>query len=137
MAAARSFPKRRDASMAPMRITIPTIAVFVVLAAASLSAADLTALISAAAQAPVQQLKPAYATLGAVDITFDSTPNITKRLASGAMPDVLVAQPSTIDDMIKSRRAIASTRTVVGRSGVGVAIGKGWKGANAETTPDV
>ena len=119
-----------------MRITI-AIAAFIALTAASLSAADLTALITAAAQAPVQELRPAYAKAGAVDITFDSSPNITKRLASGAMPDILVAQPSTIDEMINAGRAIASTRTVVGRRGVGVAVGKGWKGGTGGTMPDV
>jgi molybdate transport system substrate-binding protein len=119
--------------MTPMRITI-VIAALVTFAAASLSAADLTALISAAAQAPVQELKPGYAKGGPVNITFDSSPNITKRLASGEMPDVLVAQPSTVDEMIKAGRAIASTRTVVGKSGVGVAMGKGWKGATADVS---
>ena len=126
--------------MTPMRITI-AVGIALVVATASLSAANVTALISAAAQAPLQELKPAYAKAGAVDITFDSTPNITKRLASGAMPDVLIAQPSTIGEMIKAGRAIASTRTVVGRSGIGVAIGKGWKGGTGERggtgAPDV
>ena len=120
-----------------MRNTLAVLLCALAATSLPLSAADLTALISAAAQAPVQELKPAYTKAGAVDITFDSTPNITKRLASGEKPDVLVAQPFTIDEMIKAGRAIASTRTVVGRSGIGVAIGKGWTGEKGGTLPDV
>jgi molybdate transport system substrate-binding protein len=122
-----------------MRHTLSWLLVALAATSVSLSAADLTALISAAAQAPVQDLKPAYAKAGPIALTFDSSPNITRRLASGEMPDILVAQPSTIDEMVKAGRAIASTRTIVGKSGVGVAIGKGWKGATGGKggTPDI
>jgi len=43
------------------------------------------------------------------------------------MPDVLVAQSSTVDQMIKGGRAVAATRTSIGRIGVGVAMGRGTR----------
>ena len=51
-----------------MRNTLSVLLLALVATSLPLSAADLTALISAAAQAPVQQLKPAYAKAAAVDI---------------------------------------------------------------------
>ena len=45
----------------------------------------------------------------------------------GEMPDVLVAQSSTVDQMIKDGRAIAATRATIGRIGVGVAVSRGGR----------
>ena len=52
-------------------------------------------------------------------VQFDTSPNITKRLAGGESPDVLIAQASTVEQMIKEGRAIAASRTPLGRIGVG------------------
>jgi molybdate transport system substrate-binding protein len=90
------------------------------------SAAELSTLATAAAQGPIQALEKAYQQPGhAVKVQFDTSPNITKRLASGETPDVLIAQASTIEQLIKEGRAIADTRASLGRIGVGVAMGRG------------
>lgn len=91
----------------------------------ALSTGSVSALVTFAAQGPVQDLKAAYEKSGPVDVTFETSPNITKRLAAGEMPDVLVAQASTIDDMVKGGRAVNATRKRLGTIGVGVAMGKG------------
>ena len=91
-----------------------------------LAAADITTLATAAAQGPIQALEKSYQQPGhAVHVTFETSPNIAKRLAAGENPDVLVAQASAIDQMVKDGRAVAATRASIGRIGVGVAMGKG------------
>jgi molybdate transport system substrate-binding protein len=93
---------------------------------APVAAAELATLATAAAQGPIQALEKAYQQAGqAVRVQFDTSPNITKRLAGGETPDVLVAQASTVEQMIKEGRAIAASRTPLGRIGVGVAMSRG------------
>jgi molybdate transport system substrate-binding protein len=91
-----------------------------------IAAADLSTLATAAAQGPLQGLEQMHQQPGqAIHVEFETSPNITKRLAAGETPDVLVAQSSTVDRMIQEGRAIASTRTAIGKIGVGVAMGRG------------
>jgi molybdate transport system substrate-binding protein len=101
-------------------------ALSLVIAVVPLMAAEISTLATAAAQGPIQALEKAYQQPGqAVKVQFDTSPNITKRLASGESPDVLVAQTGTIDEMVKAGRAVGSTRRPLGKIGVGVAMGKG------------
>ena len=101
-------------------------ALVVVLVGVPVVAADLSTLATLAAQGPLQALDKAYQQPGqAVKVQFDTSPNITKRLAMGEMPDVLVAQSSTVDQIIKDGRAIAATRATIGKIGVGVAVSPG------------
>jgi molybdate transport system substrate-binding protein len=110
-----------------MRYTICAIlvAAFVV----RVAAAELSVLATAAAQGPVQALdKALQQPKQAAKVQFDTSPNIAKRLAAGETPDVLIAQAATVDQLIKDGRALAATRTPVGRIGVGVGIGRGaWR----------
>jgi len=93
---------------------------------APVAAAELATLATAAAQGPIQALEKAYQQSGqAVRVQFDTSPNITRRLAGGDAPDVLVAQASTVEQMIKEGRAIAASRTPIGRIGVGLAMARG------------
>jgi molybdate transport system substrate-binding protein len=93
---------------------------------APVAAAELATLATAAAQGPIQALEKAYQQAGqAVRVQFDTSPNITKRLAGGDTPDVLIAQASTVEQMIKDGRALVSSRTPLGRIGVGVAMARG------------
>jgi len=101
------------------------LALFVAAAIVPLAAADVTTLATAAAQGPIQALEKAYQAGRAVQVTFETSPNIAKRLAAGENPDVLVAQSSAIDQMITEGRAVAATRVAIGRIGVGVAMGRG------------
>jgi molybdate transport system substrate-binding protein len=101
---------------------------------APVTAAELTMLATAAAQGPIQRLEKAYQQPGhALKVQFDTSPNIAKRLASGETPDVLVAQATAIDQLIKDGRALPATRTSLGRIGVGVAMGRGSRRPDIST----
>ena len=114
-----------SAMVSAMRHIISAV-LFSTVAMASVNAAELWTLATAAAQGPIQALDKAYQQSGhAVKVQFDTSPNIAKRLASGEVPDVLVAQASTVEQLIKDGRAIADSRAPLGRIGVGVAMGRG------------
>ena len=103
-------------------------ALVLAMAAGPLAAADLSTLATLAAQGPLAALEKAYQPSGqAVTVQFDTSPNITKRLAAGEMPDVLVASAATVDQMIKEGRAVAATRAPLGKIGVGVAMSRGGR----------
>lgn len=90
-----------------------------------LIAADITTLATLAVQGPLATLEREYQQPGqAVNVQFDTSPNITKRLASGEMPDVLIAQAETVDQMIKEGKAIGDSRALIGKIGLGVAISR-------------
>ena len=85
--------------------------------------AQVNTLATMAIEGPLRTLEKEYQRPGqAVQVVFDTSPNITKRLAGGEMPDVLVAQASTVDQMIKEGKAIANTRAPIGKIAVGVAM---------------
>ena len=115
-----------------MRHTI--CAILVAASVARVAAAELSVLATAAAQGPVQALDKAFQQPDrAAKVQFDTSPNITKRLAAGETPDVLIAQAATVDQLIKDGRALAATRTPVGRIGVGVGIGRGGRRPDIST----
>ena len=115
-----------------MRYTI--CAILVAASIARVAAAELAVLATAAAQGPVQALDKAFQQPNrAARVQFDTSPNIAKRLAAGETPDVLIAQAATVDQLIKDGRALAATRTPVGRIGVGVGIGRGGRRPDIST----
>ena len=115
-----------------MRYTI--CAILVAASVARVAAAELAVLATAAAQGPVQALDKAFQLPDrAAKVQFDTSPNIAKRLAAGETPDVLIAQAATVDQLIKDGRALATTRTPVGRIGVGVGIGRGGRRPDIST----
>ena len=92
----------------------------------------LSTMATLAAQCPLQALdRPSQP--DRPQSSVHTSPNITKRLAVGEMPDVLVAQSSTVDQMIKDGRAIAATRKTIGRIGVGVAASRGGRRPDIST----
>ena len=115
-----------------MRYTI--CAILVAASVVRVAAAELSVLATAAAQGPVQALdKALQQPKQAAKVQFDTSPNIAKRLAAGETPDVLIAQAATVDQLIRDGRALAATRTPVGRIGVGVGIGRGARRPDIST----
>lgn len=109
-------------------------ALVLAVAAGPLAAAELSTLATLAVQGPVEALEKAYQQPGhAIKVQFDTSPNITKRLAAGERPDVLIAQASTVELMIKEGRVIAATRAAIGKIGVGVAMGRGARRPDVST----
>ncbi len=99
-----------------------TLAVIFVVAA-SVTAQD-SAPISLLASGAVEGSIVALAkTIPPADAQFLTSQGIADRLASGAVPDVLIAQSSVIDNLITSGKAIADSRVPLGRIPIGVAIG--------------
>jgi len=100
-------------------------ALILALAVGPLMAADVTTLATLAVEGPLKALEKAYQQPGQpITVQFDTSPNITKRLAAGEMPDVLIAQASTVDQLLKEGRAVAATRAPVGKIGLGVAMSR-------------
>ncbi|MGZ5095666.1 MAG: molybdate ABC transporter substrate-binding protein [Burkholderiales bacterium] len=65
-----------------------------------------------------------------VKITFNTTPQIVKRIAGGDKFDVVIAPPQTLDGFSKESK-LEGERMNVGRVGLGVAVRPG------ATTPDI
>lgn len=96
-------------------------------AAASVAAADLKVLSGNGARAAVLGLAVRFdrATGNRTTVEFAVNPETRKRILSGEAFDVAVLNPPVLDDLIKRGRIVASTRSVLGRSGIGVAIREG------------
>ena len=62
-----------------------------------------------------------------VTVEFDTSPSILRRLAAGegSGVDVLVTSTVGVDQAIKDGKAIAATRAMLGKVGVGVAVRRG------------
>ena len=109
-------------------------ALICVVAIAPIVAAELSTLASGAAQGPLEALEKTYREHGmTVQLQFDTSPNISKRLASGEVPDVLIALAPTVDQLIKEGKAVASTRAAIGKMGIGVGTGRGSRRPDIST----
>jgi molybdate transport system substrate-binding protein len=68
-----------------------------------------------------------------VTIQVDTAPGLTKRLGSGETADILIAPPDLVDSAAKEGKAVASTKTLVARVGVGISVRRGAATPNAKT----
>ena len=89
-----------------------------------LEADRIATLASGSTQGPLDEVAKSFEreTGHQVAIQFDTSQGIAKRLAGGETPDVLIASVAGVDQAIKEGKAIAATRTPVGRIGIGVAM---------------
>lgn len=55
-------------------------------------------------------------------IQFNTTPQITKRLAAGEVYDIVILPPAAMEQAVKDGKVIAGTRVPVGRVGAGVIV---------------
>jgi len=69
-----------------------------------------------------------------VQIVFATTPEIRRRVGAGETPDVVIAPPATLDDLVKSGKIDGTARVPVGRVGVGVVIREGAAKPDVSTT---
>lgn len=60
-----------------------------------------------------------------VSVQFEVNPGVKKRIEAGEAFDVAVLNPPVLDELIQQGKVVGSTRTVVGRSGIGAAIRAG------------
>src|SRR5208282_3282255 len=69
-----------------------------------------------------------------IKITFATAPEIRRRVGASEMPDVVIAPPAVLDELAKSGRLDGTTRVLVGRVGVGVAVRNGAPKPDISTT---
>lgn len=66
-------------------------------------------------------------------IQFNTTPQITKRLAAGEVYDIVIVPPAVVEQATKDGKLIAGSKTPVGRVGVGIIVRNGVKVPNVAT----
>lgn len=103
------------------------LALAVMLSPAIAEAAEVTLLISNAVKTVMEDLAPQFekAIAHKLLITYGSTNPLKARIEKGEAFDMTILGEAAIDDLVKQGRLVATTRTVVARSGLGVAIRKG------------
>jgi molybdate transport system substrate-binding protein len=91
------------------------------------SGAEITALVSNALKTSLPELAPQFekATEHKLKLTFGSTDPLKVRIEKGEAVDVALIGEGAIDELIKQGKIVAATRTIITRSGLGVAIRKG------------
>ena len=57
-----------------------------------------------------------------VEIRYATAPELRERITGGEAPDVVVAPPAVIDELVKAGKVIADTRAFLGRSRIGVVV---------------
>ena len=89
-------------------------------------AAEIKVLSGNGSRGPVSELCAQFerATGDKVDITFAVNPEVQRRIEGGEEFDVAILNPPVLDELIKQGRIVAGTRAVIGRAGIGVAIGE-------------
>ena len=87
---------------------------------------SLKVLSAGAVKGGVSQIAAAYASAAdcKVDVEFTQVPKMRKRIADGEITDVLVATTGAMDEFAASGKIVPATRTLLGRSRVGVVVHK-------------
>jgi molybdate transport system substrate-binding protein len=101
----------------------------------ALSAADLSVMSAGAAEAGLTKFVDEYkrASGNDLNITYNTGPELARRLASGDVADVLIAPIAVVDQAARDGLVVAATRLVVGRVGVGVVVRSGSAAPNIAT----
>jgi len=99
-------------------------------------AAEVTLLISNAVKTVMEDLAPRFeqATGHKLLITYGSTNPLKARIDKGDAFDMTILGESAVDDLIKAGKLDGASRSVVARSGMGVAIRKGAPKPDMSTT---
>jgi molybdate transport system substrate-binding protein len=124
--------KHRRAFAGGFAMTVKTMAaaavgLAVAMGSGAAAAADVTALISNALKSSFEELGPQFekASGHKLKATFGTTEPLKVRIEKGEAIDLAVIGDIAIDDLIKQGKLVASTRVIVTRSGLGVAVRKG------------
>ena len=99
----------------------------IALSSAPATAAEISALASNAFKTSFPELTPLFekTTEHRLTVTFGSTDPLKVRIEKGEQVDLALIGDAAIDGLIKQGKLVATTRTVVARSGLGVAVRKG------------
>ncbi len=99
----------------------------ILVAAATLMAADVRTLATLAVQGALADLARDYQRVSGhnVSLAFDTGPNLARRVSEGETPDVIIAPAAAVEQAVRDGRVVAATSVPVGRVAVGVAIRRG------------
>ncbi len=97
--------------------------------------AELTVLSGNGARVAVAELVARFerATRHSVSLLFAVNPQVQKRIESGEPCDVAILNPPVLDELIKKGKVVAASRTVLGRSGIGMGMREGAKAPDIST----
>jgi molybdate transport system substrate-binding protein len=100
------------------------------------AAAEITALVSNAFKTSFPEITPLFekASEHRLKVAFGSTDPLKVRIEKGEAIDLAILGDGAIDSLIKQGKLVAASRTVVARSGLGVAIRKGAPKPDLSTT---
>jgi molybdate transport system substrate-binding protein len=104
--------------------------------AASASAAEIRVLCSNGLKAVFEELAPQFerASGHKVVVTYGLAAVFKQQIESGTAFDLAVLTPALIDDLIKSGKVAADSRTVIARTGLGVMIKTGARKPDVRST---
>jgi molybdate transport system substrate-binding protein len=102
-------------------------AIALAMACSTAQAAEIKILSGNGAKAAVTELGAQFERISGhkVTIHFEVNPGVKKRIDDGEAFDLAVLNPPFLDEQIKNGKVVASTRTVLGRAGIGAAIKAG------------
>jgi molybdate transport system substrate-binding protein len=104
-----------------------TFAAALAMACSAAQAVEIKILSGNGAKAAVTELGAQFERISGhkVTIHFEVNPGVKKRIDDGEAFDLAVLNPPFLDEQIKNGKVVASTRTVLGRAGIGAAIKAG------------
>jgi molybdate transport system substrate-binding protein len=100
------------------------------------SAADIQVLCSNGFKAVFEELAPQFerASGHKVNVKFGLAANFKQQIEAGESFDLAILTPAFIDDLIKSKKMAADTRTLIARTGLGIMIKSGARKPDVRTT---
>lgn len=95
----------------------------------TVSAAELVTLATMAVTGALDPLVAEYQKESGhtVKVTYDTGPNLARRVAGGEAADVLIAPAAVVEQAIRDGRAVAASRVTIGQVGVGLAVRSGGR----------
>lgn len=106
---------------------VKPLAIALAMACSTAQAAEIKVLSGNGAKAAVTELGAQFERISGhkVTIHFEVNPGVKKRIDDGEAFDVAVLNLPFLDEQIKNGKVVASTRTVLGRAGIGAAVRAG------------
>ena len=94
---------------------------------ATVSAAELVTLATLAVTGALDPLVAEYQKESGhtVKVTYDTGPNLARRVAAGESADVLIAPAAVVEQATRDGRAVAGSGVTIGQVGVGLAVRNG------------
>jgi molybdenum ABC transporter molybdate-binding protein len=105
-------------------------------ATASGASRAITVLSGNGARAAVTELAAQFERATGHDVTvrFAVNPETQAKIEAGEACDAAILNPPVLDELIKKGKVVAGSRTVIGRSGIGVGMREGAKAPDISTT---